>query len=679
MCIKSTDRKSIEEEDFEPATIERINEKTRERESSSGGLTGGGGGMGALADCFSEVFQGADLVPSDISAGLALLAIRDRRILRDEPLGVLLKPCVTTTNGKGSSRSSSNDIESGGGNDDSDIEKALLTATNDSPRSSRGNVSPSPTREHDVMLASGEMLSKTLEDMAHYARWSLAAYGWTLYAWAYPSKGFKMAFSLKGMSKMCCGSYYRKQKRKQQRGNSNNNNNNNNNNVTTPPSEEAENIVVDMQDYDDDENERLFNSRQDVSLDRSALKACAGISSRDIFYISKEEGVGKAPYFIARDVLKRTVVVSIRGTLSVADCVTDAMYKPIELSTQMLGKELAAKFKGAQLNCHKGIADVAEFIFNDLNRHRILDQVILGAEGTAEGSSIADDVKRECLGWNLVLTGHSLGGATASVVGLFLREKFPDLKAIAIEPPGGLLSLELAKETEAFCTSCVHGIDAIARLSGPALLKLRSEVINALVRCKLSKTQLITKLAMSRTELVEADVFNSENDELPSEATALRRSFTLFAERQILDNPNIAFPLYPPGEILHLRKVNVRKSKAKLLKRTNHINYEVWKVEAKDLMDRGIVVGPSFFVDHFPDTAAMVLSILAASYYAVPIETASFDGDDDDDATTVRRGYDGNSNQIKLREDVMKRMNLPRSASKIDVPNALDNLVSERR
>ena len=96
-------------------------------------------------------------------------------------------------------------------------------------------------------------------------------------------------------------------------------------------------------------------------------------------------------------------------------------------------------------------------------------------------------------------------------------------------------------------------------------------------------------------------------------------------------------------------------------------------------MDRGIVVGPSFFVDHFPDTAAMVLSILAASYYAVPIETASFDGDDDDDATTVRRGYDGNSNQIKLREDVMKRMNLPRSASKIDVPNALDNLVSERR
>ena len=60
--------------------------------------------------------------------------------------------------------------------------------------------------------SSGEMLSKTLEDMALYARWPVAADGWTLYAWAHPSKGFKMAFSFKGMSRVCCGAYYRKQK-----------------------------------------------------------------------------------------------------------------------------------------------------------------------------------------------------------------------------------------------------------------------------------------------------------------------------------------------------------------------------------------------------------------------------------------------------------------------------------
>ena len=148
---------------------------------------------------------------------------------------------------------------------------------------------------------------------------------------------------------------------------------------------------------------------------------------------------------------KRSVVLSIRGTLSIADCVTDAMYKPTELDINLLGKDIASKkFTGSQLHCHKGIAEVSEFIFNDLNRHRILDQVILGEEGTAEGDSIPADVLSECRGWRLVLTGHSLGGATASIVALFLREKFPTVKVVAIEPPGGLLGAELAKKRKSF-------------------------------------------------------------------------------------------------------------------------------------------------------------------------------------------------------------------------------------
>ena len=278
-----------------------------------------------------------------------------------------------------------------------------------------------------------------------------------------------MAFSFKGMSRVCCGAYYRKQKKRKNSGGSGGGRSNSNSN-----SNSSGEIVVDVkEDIEEDEEaekERLYNSRQDVTLDRAALKACAGISSRDIFYISTEEGVGKAPYFIARDVKKRSVVLSIRGTLSIADCVTDAMYKPTELDINLLGKDIAKKkFSGSQLHCHKGIAVVSDFIFNDLNRHRILDQVILGKEGTAEGDSIPLEVLAECRGWRLVLTGHSLGGATASVVALFLREKFPTLKVVAIEPPGGLLGAELAKETEKFCTSSVHGLDAITRLSGPTL------------------------------------------------------------------------------------------------------------------------------------------------------------------------------------------------------------------
>ena len=53
----------------DPVEDLEIEQTARERER-------GEGGMGAIADCFSEIFR-ADLVPSDISAGLALLAIQD--------------------------------------------------------------------------------------------------------------------------------------------------------------------------------------------------------------------------------------------------------------------------------------------------------------------------------------------------------------------------------------------------------------------------------------------------------------------------------------------------------------------------------------------------------------------------------------------------------------------------
>ena len=259
-----------------------------------------------------------------------------------------------------------------------------------------------------------------------------------------------------------------------------------------------------------------------------------------------------------------------------------------------------------------------------------MDQVLLGAKGTTEGELIPEDIKKECQGWRLVLTGHSLGGATASIVALFLREKFPNLRVYAIEPPGGLLGIELAKETESFCTSSVHGLDAIARLSGPALLKLRAEVINALVRCKLNKFQFIMKLVFARRELNEADVFDDceSEEELPSESTSLRQSFVQFAQKQIEDSPNMAAPLYPPGKLLYLRKVQqfrkvttTKKSGRRKTKRSKRRKifqcYELRKISAKELMDRGMSVGPSFFVDHFPDTVAALLSELAVATSSV--------------------------------------------------------------
>ena len=38
-----------------------------------------------------------------------------------------------------------------------------------------------------------------------------------------------------------------------------------------------------------------------------------------------------------------------------------------------------------------------------------------------------------------VCTGHSLGGGTAAILSILLREEYPDVTCYAYSPPGGLL------------------------------------------------------------------------------------------------------------------------------------------------------------------------------------------------------------------------------------------------
>lgn len=64
---------------------------------------------------------------------------------------------------------------------------------------------------------------------------------------------------------------------------------------------------------------------------RLALLA-AGISDGDLLYVSYEVQVqGMLPYYIALDRARRSLVVSVRGSLSLSDVVTDLMAHPAPL------------------------------------------------------------------------------------------------------------------------------------------------------------------------------------------------------------------------------------------------------------------------------------------------------------------------------------------------------------
>lgn len=46
-----------------------------------------------------------------------------------------------------------------------------------------------------------------------------------------------------------------------------------------------------------------------------------------------------------------------------------------------------------------------------------------------------------------------------------LRQRFPELRCFAFNPPGGLLSAPLSRLARPFCTSVVVGCDIISRMS----------------------------------------------------------------------------------------------------------------------------------------------------------------------------------------------------------------------
>ena len=322
--------------------------------------------------------------------------------------------------------------------------------------------------------------------------------------------------------------------------------------------------------------------------------------------------IGEQPYFIARDVARRAIVLSVRGTMSVQDCITDSMYKPVLLNANAIEMP---HLSGPQLHCHAGVVTATNFILSDLDRHGILNTIFFGDTIKTHESGLSKSPPDHLEGsedeqktWTLVLCGHSLGAGIATVLALHLRKVFQNIRVWGIEPPGGLLSAELAAACREWTVSITHGCDIITRLSGPCLLKLRRDLVDALVRCKVNKFSLLTRMTCVPDSVEESDLLLEPGCEA-HEATLLRRDFEQFHIKQINERPLMAAPLYPPGRLLHLRRispVNKEMSAASI-----RDTYEVRWISAQELMFQGLLVNETFFTDHFPDKVVAVLSELA--------------------------------------------------------------------
>ncbi|XP_020111948.1 sn1-specific diacylglycerol lipase beta isoform X4 [Ananas comosus] len=335
----------------------------------------------------------------------------------------------------------------------------------------------------------------------------------------------------------------------------------------------------------------------------------------------------EAAYFVVVLHDQRTVVIAVRGTETPEDLITDGLCRECELTLEdldgLLSEHLPESTRQRIISSfphygHAGIVESARELFMQID----------GQQGDKENSasgylSSLLGVGCECHGYKVHIVGHSLGGAVATLLGLRLYGRYPNLHVYAY---GTLPCLDfvLAEACSDFITTIVYNDEYSARLSVSSILRLRSAAITALSDDSSADSAMIRKLAR---RILHVNKYH-ENErggpyqELNNEESLLHRNnnyqdqnFDQYDKTVQFGDPYCRFegyqttyrdiPVEPPemflpGLIIHI----VRQPRSVLPL------WKFWSIHDKDGSHRAflakresfrdIVVTPYMFIDHLP-------------------------------------------------------------------------------
>ncbi len=185
----------------------------------------------------------------------------------------------------------------------------------------------------------------------------------------------------------------------------------------------------------------------------------AQIGAGELLHSDWSGGVFRPTHFVAFDPGRNWLVLAVRGTLRPDDLLTDACATPCPFESGF---------------AHEGVSRAAQYVVNQ-----------------AAGVLAAAVARRP--GCEIVLTGHSMGAATATLAASLLRSlglrrqpgasvsaAFSRARCIAFAPlPVLSEALASSHEQQRYTLSVVCGADFAPRLSLPALSQLREELCGA--------------------------------------------------------------------------------------------------------------------------------------------------------------------------------------------------------
>ncbi|KAK9993494.1 hypothetical protein SO802_023197 [Lithocarpus litseifolius] len=223
--------------------------------------------------------------------------------------------------------------------------------------------------------------------------------------------------------------------------------------VATKPFEDVKGVQISSDSIVHDLIYHLELAKGSYKDSPAMLARNSMLRESNVLKFVKNSSVMRPGYYIGIDNRRKLVILGIRGTQTVYDLITDIVSS----------SDAEVTFEG--YSTHFGTAEAARwFLFHEM--------------GTI----------RNCLekyeGYRLRLVGHSLGGATASLLAIMLRRKSymelgfnPDIVSAVGYATPPCVSRELAENCSDFVTTVVMQDDIVPRLSAASLTRLRNEIL----------------------------------------------------------------------------------------------------------------------------------------------------------------------------------------------------------
>ncbi|KAG5480986.1 hypothetical protein LSCM1_06660 [Leishmania martiniquensis] len=318
--------------------------------------------------------------------------------------------------------------------------------------------------------------------------------------------------------------------------------------------------------------------------DVTALLQETRLPEEDLLLTNWDNNVFKPVHYVAYDRSSDAVVIAIRGSMSIEDCVTDFAALPVMLEL----RDTPPRVPASEYYAHGGMVRCAFNMLDNLHQHGILPELLCG----------------RFAGKKVVLLGHSLGAGVALILSAKLWSDHPmlrgRLRCLAYAPPGGTVSKAVMEYQKSFVAAACMGYDMVPRLAQHTFDFFREAIFDVLAASNMNKNVIFMNAL--RTGEIAKPFHPSTSADLQGRRSAESTLFREFLQHTPCMAIGETQKMYNCSLMIHFVKVVEVCTSTCPVSGCRRYNEEVFIPVVRDVEAvQMLLASPTMLTDHFPD------------------------------------------------------------------------------